>query len=55
VGLGESAERQESTEAPLGDRHWWQLLLGAPYTTWTLVMAGAIVETLVVLFNRSSR
>ena len=55
VGLGESAERQESTEAHLGDGHWWQLLLGAPYTTWTLVMAGATVETLAVLFNRSSR
>ena len=34
---------------------WWQLLLGAPYSAWTLVMAGAIVETLAVLFNRSSR
>lgn len=41
--------------SPWGHRHWWQLLLGAPYTTRTLVMAGAIVETLAVLFNRSSR
>ena len=55
VDLGESVEWQEATEAHLGDTRWWQLLLGAPYTTWTLVMAGAVVETLAVLFNRSSR
>ena len=55
VDLGESVEWQEATEAHLGDTHRWQLLLGAPYSAWTLVMAGAIVETLAVLFNRSSR